>query len=238
MCTIGVLFRSHPSVPLLLAHNRDEMRGRASRGVTRWTPDEAEVDVVGGRDEVSGGSWLLIGPALVAAVTNHHRGQRSPPGARSRGELVARCASASSLGAAETWLDSLTGADFGGFHLLVTDGERMLWATNADDTLALAEVAPGAHALRNTTLDDPDDAITAFVIARMQQVADAGWRDALPQLQDMLAVAAPAGPCVDLGFYGTRSAGVLAWGNGEGRYVATDRPPPEGGWNDHSALLR
>lgn len=237
MCTIGVLFRAHHEAPLVLAHNRDEMRGRASTGVMKWTPEGADACVVGGRDEVSGGSWLLIGPTLLAAVTNHHREQRSPAGARSRGELVARCASASSLAAAEGWLTGLSGQDFGGFHLLVTDGQRMLWVTNADDPMVVQEVAPGAHALRNTTLDDPQDPITAFVIERMQSVEQAPWRDASVQLQEMLAVAAPAGPCVDLGFYGTRSAGVLQWGHADARYVATDQPPADGGWVDHSHLL-
>ncbi len=150
---------------------------------------------------------------------------------------MSTCASATSLASAEAWLGGLTGTDFGGFHLLVTDGDRMLWATNAGASLQLREVAPGAHALRNTTLDDAEDPITAFVIGELTRLSDAGWDQALPQLQQMLALAAPDGPCVDLGFYGTRSAGVLAWGDSAPRYVATDQPPHAGAWVDHSHLL-
>lgn len=237
MCTIGVLFRVHPDVPLVLAHNRDEFRGRASTGVMAWRPEGSTHQVVGGRDEVSGGSWLLIGPRLVAAVTNHHRELRSPPGARSRGELVSRTATAPSLDDAEGWLRGLKGEDFGGFHLLVTDGARMLWATNAPGPVDVKEVAPGAHALRNTSLDHCEDPITSFVCEAMAGAGDEDWEQARPRLQQALAVGAPAGPCVDLGGYGTRSAGVLWWGGAQPHYVATDQSPDVGHWKDYSHLL-
>lgn len=86
MCLILVAHQLRPDLPLLLLANRDEFLGRATAPLSSWPEAPA---VAGGRDLVSGGSWLGVGAdGRWAAVTNVRDGERSLAGAPSRGWLV------------------------------------------------------------------------------------------------------------------------------------------------------
>ncbi|MBT3810853.1 MAG: hypothetical protein HOF99_15230, partial [Rhodospirillaceae bacterium] len=58
MCTLVILRRPGHSWPLLIAANRDEMIDRAWQSPARHWPDRE--DVVGGLDELAGGTWLAL----------------------------------------------------------------------------------------------------------------------------------------------------------------------------------
>jgi uncharacterized protein with NRDE domain len=83
VCTIAILRGVLADAPLALAANRDELYARPARAPVTLAPG-----VIGGRDDVLGGSWLAIAAdGRFAAVTN----QREPAGPRaprSRGEWV------------------------------------------------------------------------------------------------------------------------------------------------------
>ena len=86
MCTL-VLRRPDAAWPLLLAANRDELRGRPSRAPGRHWPDRPHVR--GGLDLEAGGTWLGVNDDGVVAAVLNRRGTLGPqPGKRSRGELV------------------------------------------------------------------------------------------------------------------------------------------------------
>src|SRR5262245_186991 len=86
MCTIAILIEVVAGAPLVLAANRDEIYARPTR------PPEVLVRtprVVGGVDELSGGTWLAVrSDARFAAVTNQRALAPQVAAARSRGLIV------------------------------------------------------------------------------------------------------------------------------------------------------
>ena len=87
MCTVVILRRPEHRWPILIAANRDEMLDRPWSPPARHWPDRAEV--VAGRDELAGGTWLGVNDhGLVAAVMNRPGSLGPADDKRSRGELV------------------------------------------------------------------------------------------------------------------------------------------------------
>jgi uncharacterized protein with NRDE domain len=119
--------------------------------------------VVGGRDESKGGSWLALRGRRLAAVTNVRGGP--PREGLSRGGLVADFVGGDTADSV-TALDALTprAAAYSPFNLLLHDGQTLAFATNrpiphAPDGAA-AEfdrriLAPGIHGISNGPLDAP-----------------------------------------------------------------------------------
>jgi uncharacterized protein with NRDE domain len=147
MCIVLFGWQSHPDYPLVVAANRDEFHHRPAEPA-RWRGD-----LLCGLDLVAGGTWLGISrEGRFAAVTNY----REPiaermPGNRSRGMLP--------LGFLESTLAPLAYLDrlvpeqqeYGGFNLLVCDGQELAWMSNRG--APPQAVAPGVHALSNGQLD-------------------------------------------------------------------------------------
>jgi hypothetical protein len=111
-----VIVSLEPSEPrMLLVGIRGEMLNRPWLPPGRHWP---ELPVVGGRDELAGGTWLAVHPAIprVACVQNG-RGQHAPqPFRKSRGELPLLAATGG-----RPALDGLDPAAYDPFHLIVAD---------------------------------------------------------------------------------------------------------------------
>lgn len=161
MCLIAFAIGAHPSVPLLIASNRDEFFDRPTAPLHRWALPNG-VDVTAGRDLRDGGTWLgLSGQGRVAMLTNV-RSARMEPAARSRGELANRW-----LAGEMDWaqlLSSLAPADYGGFNLVVGDAHLGLWGwisnrnpanPHGDEPPALfsRRLPSGLYGVSNATLD-------------------------------------------------------------------------------------
>src|ERR1700691_6420290 len=81
-----ILRRPGADYPVLIAANRDEMIARPWLAPARHWPDRPEV--LAGKDELAGGTWLGLNDHGVAAGILNRYGSLGPgPGARSRGEL-------------------------------------------------------------------------------------------------------------------------------------------------------
>ncbi|MGI9317893.1 MAG: NRDE family protein [bacterium] len=88
MCILFIAIAQHPDYPLIVAANRDEYFARASDPMRFW-PDHPEI--LAGRDQQAGGTWLGINKGgQFAAVTNYRESSSFKSDARSRGELVTR----------------------------------------------------------------------------------------------------------------------------------------------------
>ena len=85
VCLLIALFGVVPDVPLLIAANRDEMYQRPADPITVLHATQPRI--LGGRDELAGGTWLAVNEhGVVAGLTNQPTGARDPA-KRSRGEL-------------------------------------------------------------------------------------------------------------------------------------------------------
>lgn len=150
MCLIAVAWRVHPRYPLALIANRDESHARPTLPAGTY-PDLP--NVFGGRDQLQGGSWLMVSSfGRLAAVTNVRRGPVTEMAPRSRGSLVTGFVQDDA--SSPDWCASLApGApDYGRFNLLAWDGSTLAFATNAP-SFASRPIEPGVHAMSNGALD-------------------------------------------------------------------------------------
>lgn len=239
LCTLIVLWRAHSSAPLVLACNRDEMLARPTDPMHLWetSPDASHATIVAGRDALDGGTWFAVGRRVVAALTNHRSGARSPKGARSRGELVARAAREPDTDAALALLLDRPASDYGPFHMLVADERRMTWVTNRDGSMRAEDVAPGVHVLGNYGLDDEHDAVVRTLHEETRGYPGLAEAELIARLQATLARSGPGWPCVHLGPYGTRSSAILLRGAGRRELRVAEGSPDATPWEDRRDLL-
>ncbi len=130
MCTVVVLRRPGARWPLLLAANRDELKSRPWRPPGRHWPDRPEV--VAGRDEQAGGTWLGVNDHGVVATVLNRVGTLGPEtGKRSRGELVLEALDHADAAAAAGALADLEPAAYRPFNLIVADQQGAYWLRHA-----------------------------------------------------------------------------------------------------------
>ena len=126
MCTLVLLRRPGNGWPLILGANRDEMHDRPWTAPGRHWPDRPEV--VAGRDDLAGGSWLGLNDEGVVAAILNRRGTLGPaPGLRSRGELVLDALDHADARDAADALAALDARAFRPFNLVVADDRDAFW---------------------------------------------------------------------------------------------------------------
>ncbi len=225
MCLLAVAFGLRPDFPLVVAANRDEWLARPAGPMQRLA---AAPRVLGGRDELAGGTWLAVNEhGVVAGLTNKPmRGERDPS-KRSRGELpllVTRHTTAEA--AAGALATSVQPARYNPCWLLVGDRSRLFYidVTGAATPL-VRELKVGVHVLENRPLT-PVSAKATFTTRALADVAT--WHGDLlvERLHAVLKSHAvpPAvssageeferplvteAACVHAGPYGTRSASIV-----------------------------
>ena len=157
MCTIVLLRRPGHDWPLLLAGNRDEMKGRPWKPPARHWPDRPEV--VAGLDETAGGSWLGINDHGVVATVLNREGTLGPQaGKRSRGELVLDALDHADAASAAEALLHLDGRAYRPFNLVVADNRDAFWLSLASDGGRVRSVPfpDGLSMLAASDLNDMD----------------------------------------------------------------------------------
>lgn len=200
MCLIALAWRAHPRYQLVLATNRDEFHARPTRALAAW--DDAP-DVIGGRDELHGGSWLALRGRRLVAVTNVRR----PPEREglSRGELVAHLVreDAPASHALASLAPVATG--YRPFNLLMHDGASLAFASNLPDVppegedgrrFVMRPLSAGIHGMSNGALDAPWPKTVAtmsrlehWLASSAAQIGADGWPDIEPLFE---ALADPA----------------------------------------------
>lgn len=207
-----VSFQQHPNAPVLVAANRDELRGRPASAPRRW-PGE---DFVAPRDEQAGGTWLgLTKTGLFVAVTNRYPSDRHPD-RESRGTLVVEALRAPSAHALRAQLEGLPAARFNTFHLLYADSRHAFVTWNDGVEIRHASLTPGVHVVTERSLGGDDQGRTNLIQSLWPKLAlDETGTPTSAALQSLLAQRNPSAPagsvCVDVPEwgYGTRSSLVL-----------------------------
>lgn len=146
MCTIAILFRVAES-PLIVAANRDELYARPTRA-----PEVLGPSIVGGVDELSGGTWLAVHRrGRFAAVTNQRALDTPPPGLRSRGLVVRELAMADDP---DAYLATVDPRAYASMNLVWGDADRVRTAYLRRETgeKTIEELPPGVHVLCNDRL--------------------------------------------------------------------------------------
>jgi uncharacterized protein with NRDE domain len=244
VCLLVVASRVVAGEPLIIGANRDEVLERPSTAVT--VLDEGPPRIVGGRDELSGGTWLAVNQrGLCAGLTNQPLGDAKDPSKRSRGELplfLARHATASD--AVDALMTTHSPVDYNGSWLLVGDRTSLFFVdfTGTSGGTAVA-LPPGIHVLENRALGEPSPKVD-LVRAALDDPADGdevaeGFRRVLADHTNPEAEERPnAANCVHLEAFGTRSSCLVrvATGTGMPRVWVSDGPPCTTPYGDVSGL--
>jgi len=263
VCLLIALSGVVPGAPLIVAANRDEFYRRPA--VTMTTLRDAGPRILGGRDELAGGTWLAVNEhGVVAGLTN----QPAPGGRdltkRSRGELpLAFAAYATAQEAVTQVAATLDPAAYNPCWLLVGDRNGLFSVGLTGGSRPEVErLPPGVHVLENLPLRAPSakvDKVTAMVTRELAAhpaahpaaavAADAlaaVLRDHQPAVQAPQPPAQPGGwvrppaltaACVHAEEYGTRSALVVTVPEaGPPRLRVADGPPCQAALEDVTAL--
>ncbi|WP_341679040.1 NRDE family protein [Niveibacterium sp. SC-1] len=150
MCLILFAWKTHPRWPLVLAGNRDEFHARATTPLHWWAGGQ----VLAGRDEVGGGTWMGVTPdGRFAALTNYRDPRRELRDAPSRGRLVLDYLQGS-MGP-QIYLGEVAAEAhrYNGFNLLCGSPDEA-WVLGSLKK-QLEPVTPGIHGLSNAHLNTP-----------------------------------------------------------------------------------
>jgi uncharacterized protein with NRDE domain len=259
MCLLIVISGVVPGMPLIVAANRDERRARPAIPMTRLDDTDGGPTILGGRDEVGGGTWLATNAAgVVAGLTNRPLRDGPDTAKRSRGELpLALARHPRAAAAVEAFGTAIDPRAYNPSWLLVADRHDAFFVdvTGTDD-VPVEHLRPGVHVLENRTLQEASPKVE-----RVRQLLDpvltgppAVLLDRLPSLladhhlppgeppsdasNPRLAAAARA-ICVhaDEDDYGTRSSAVITVADGPAPPIIrwTDDAPCHGRWHrsDH-----
>ncbi|MBV8171822.1 MAG: NRDE family protein [Candidatus Eremiobacteraeota bacterium] len=247
VCTLLIWKNRHPEYPLIVAANRDEFEERPSSDPLRLNEDPL---IVGGRDEVAGGTWLALSErGTIVALTNRRAAGAHDPTKKSRGTLVLELARLDSPPAIEQAVRALDSQSYNPFVLVALDRTGGFAATAGDDGLNLQPISDGLHVVTNWKMDDTNHPKAR----RATELAHALDIDVpLPQLVERLHMllsdhAADGSGERDVGLcvhrpaegFGTVSSSIIALDNAGGAHFYYSRGHAcESRIRDASALLR
>jgi uncharacterized protein with NRDE domain len=175
MCLVLIAWRGAAKYPCVIAANRDELHSRPTAAAHWW---QSRPPILAGRDLSAGGTWLgMTRTGRFAALTNYRDPEQRRPGTPSRGTLVESILlSGESL---ERSLEHLRGvsADYNGFSLLFSDGERLAIYESASGRGRV--LGPGIYGLSNHLLDTPWPKVLTAKSRLSKALADLSTTDAV-----------------------------------------------------------
>ncbi|RYR13672.1 hypothetical protein Ahy_B04g070541 isoform A [Arachis hypogaea] len=152
MCIAVFMWQAHTKYPFILLHNRDEFYYRPTEPLGWWAGDI----ILGGRDELGGGTWLgSTRDGRVAFLTNF-REVESLPEPKTRGDLPLRFLQ--SKKSPQEFAEQIVEEAhvYNGFNLVCVDicSSTMVYVFNRPKP-GYFSVTPGIHVLTNAALDAP-----------------------------------------------------------------------------------
>ncbi|MDQ5897439.1 MAG: hypothetical protein QG612_1525 [Pseudomonadota bacterium] len=154
MCLAVLAIDHSRRFPLVLVSNRDEFFDRPASRLGWWTPPGGQAEILSGRDQSSGGTWLgLSATGRLALLTNVRDPRRQEPEAPTRGTIVPEWLSTDSA-PDRFWVRSaLRGHN--GFNLIAADFARgdCWWMSN--HARSPVRLERGLFGLSNAGLDTP-----------------------------------------------------------------------------------
>lgn len=148
MCLILFAIDQHRDYPLVLAANRDEFHDRPTTPM-HWWPD---TNLLAGRDDRSGGTWLAVSAAgTISAVTNVREGS-GEPGRLTRGKLPLMIQQQPRQEVHQHLADN--GGLYAGFNLIQLDVQGGWYYSNRDAHPG-RELHRGTFGLSNHLLQSP-----------------------------------------------------------------------------------
>ncbi|MDK9709046.1 MAG: NRDE family protein [Desulforhopalus sp.] len=151
MCLLFFSYRTTPGYELVVAANRDEFLARSTAPLGYLDPEKT---ILGGRDQLCGGTWLGISAEMrFAAITNYRDPVANRPDAPSRGGILLEFLMGKKSPGKFLEILAQEASAFNGFNLIVGDSRELYYYTNRLHAPQL--LAPGFYGLSNHLLDTP-----------------------------------------------------------------------------------
>ncbi len=241
MCTLAAAVGVSPSLPLVVAANRDERLARPAVPPFLWPDAPGAPRAIAPRDEQAGGTWLGLNEHALFVGTTNRAGSPPDRSRRSRGALVADALRAPSAAALHERLAGLDPRAYNPFHLLYADraSAHVTWSDGA--SLHREHLAPGLHVITEQSFGAGPDERSARVRELWEglrgDLSPASLRALLGRhVDDVLASV-----CVhaDAFGYGTRSSLIRTLGASwrETRLLWAEGKPCVTPFVDQAALL-
>jgi hypothetical protein len=146
MCTLIVAHHVFSGFPIVVAANRDELLDRPSE--PPMLRDEQR-GIVAPKDIQRGGSWIGVNKSgLLIGLTNRVD-VTTQSGRMSRGEIVMRALQYDSACHALTYLRTLKGEAFNGFHLVAVDADDLFLLKGDGKTIDITTEPTGLLVVSN-----------------------------------------------------------------------------------------
>jgi uncharacterized protein with NRDE domain len=240
VCLLITLFQVSPAGPLVMAANRDERYDRPATAITVLRG--ANPRVLGGRDELAGGTWMAVNDSgVVAGLTNLPARAGSDPAKRTRGELPIALAAHPDAAAAVAWMSAqVDPGDYNPCWLLVGDRDSLFYVDlTSGPRPVVGQLPAGTYVLDNAPLQ-PLSAKASHVAGLLAAAGAVRAEDPagplISVLRDHWPVPAGIGEsglarglsaaCVHAQEYGTRSAMIVTVGPAGLPHVQVADGPP------------
>lgn len=140
--------------------------------------------MVGGLDELAGGTWLAMNDAGVCAAVLNREGSLGPAsGKRSRGELVLEAVDHADAADAAQALAAIDGMAYRSFNLIIADNRDAFWLRGDETAMVRAEPVPaGLSMIAARDLNDTSHPRLGRFLPRFREAAApdvdaADWSD-------------------------------------------------------------
>jgi uncharacterized protein with NRDE domain len=182
VCLLVVCSRVVPGFPLVVAANRDERLDRPATAITVLRENAPRI--LGGRDELAGGTWLAVNEhGVVAGLTNRPSALGRDPSRRSRGELPLFLAAAESADqGVEPFARKVRPSEYNSAWMLVGDRHSLHYLeVDGTDHLVHRALEPGIHVLENLAIDAPSTKVDRAreLVGDLSKLSVDGIRDRL-----------------------------------------------------------
>jgi|JI10StandDraft_1071094.scaffolds.fasta_scaffold166571_1 uncharacterized protein with NRDE domain len=151
MCILFLAIEQHRDYPLIILANRDEFQQRPTTIAHFW---KEYPDLLAGRDEKEGGTWLgLTRQGRISAITNYRDIPLHKEGRQSRGLLVREYLTSNTSSA--DYLDLLVANKdkYNPYNILIGNREELFVYNNVSNQTQKLET--GFHGLSNAYLNSP-----------------------------------------------------------------------------------
>jgi uncharacterized protein with NRDE domain len=266
MCLLVVAHQVSSEVALFVAANRDERYARPATAVTVLRASSPRI--VGGRDELAGGTWLAVNElGVVAALTNAPSRTGRDPDKRSRGELPLMLANHQhAADAIEDLVAKVDPNEYNPCWMLVGDRDALFYLEISPgiDPPRVTELQPGLHILENKPLGAPSTKVdrvralwsatsaatgippTAEVAALLGDThPTSGGDEEVPAQKDDELIRerrrAHSAICIHTDTYGTRSSAIVSVPREQGKspeMLVADGAPDTVPFTDESWRFR
>jgi hypothetical protein len=225
MCSIIVINHHYSGFPLVIASNRDEDINRPSSSVQLLSTDPL---IMGGRDELKGGSWLAVnGHSLFVAITN--QGDANPA-LETRGKIVMEALKSTTLNDLIQFVEGIDPSLYNSFNLVFGNQHKVFVAHSYIlHSMVIKELTNGVHVISNNMKFNTIPPKNQYVHAKLDRATGQSWLDYYKLLKKVVSnteYGVRIKHKKDNNFC-TRSSSILAFSeNGLERYKFYDRTIP------------